>query len=92
MMRYPIIIEKTNTGYSAYSPDLSGCVATGTTKAEVTQNMHEAIAFHLEGLRLEGLEIPQPRVPRKTKKGGHRLLRFRKINQCLKADKQGRIE
>ncbi|WP_232321510.1 type II toxin-antitoxin system HicB family antitoxin [Picosynechococcus sp. PCC 7117] len=62
MMRYLIVIEKTNTGYSAYAPDLSGCIATGTTKAEVKKNMQEAIAFHLEGLQLEGLEIPQPSV------------------------------
>lgn len=62
MMRYLIVIEKIDTGYSAYSPDLSGCVATGATEVEVTQNMQEAIAFHLEGLQLEGLEIPQPSV------------------------------
>jgi predicted RNase H-like HicB family nuclease len=59
-MQYLTIIEKTVTGYSAYSPDLSGCVSTGETYEEVEQNMREAIAFHLEGLRLEGYEIPQP--------------------------------
>jgi predicted RNase H-like HicB family nuclease len=59
-MRYLIIIEKTETGYSAYSPDLPGCVSTGSTHEEVEQNMREAIEFHLEGLKLEGWEIPQP--------------------------------
>ena len=46
-----IIIEPTGTGYSAYSPDLLGCVATGATREEVEHNMREAIEFHLEGLR-----------------------------------------
>ncbi|MBW4473669.1 MAG: type II toxin-antitoxin system HicB family antitoxin [Stenomitos rutilans HA7619-LM2] len=59
-MQYLIVIEQTTTGYSAYSPDLPGCVSTGSTREEVEQNMHEAIAFHLDGLKLEGLEIPQP--------------------------------
>lgn len=59
-MQYLIIIEKTSTGYSAYSPDLPGCASTGATLAEVERNMGEAIEFHLEGLKAEGLEIPQP--------------------------------
>jgi len=59
-MKYLIILEKTETGYSAYSPDLPGCVATGGTPEETEQNMREAIEFHLEGLKLEGFEIPQP--------------------------------
>jgi predicted RNase H-like HicB family nuclease len=59
-MQYLTIIEKTATGYSAYSPDLLGCVSTGETYEDVEQNMREAIAFHLEGLRLAGYEIPQP--------------------------------
>jgi len=57
-MQYLIVIEKTETGYSAYSPDLDGCVATGATKQEVEENMREAIAFHVEGLRLEGYVVP----------------------------------
>jgi predicted RNase H-like HicB family nuclease len=60
MMQYLIVIEQTETGYSAYSPDLPGCVSTGATREEVAQNMREAIEFHLEGLKLEGLELPQP--------------------------------
>lgn len=59
-MQYLIVIEKTETGHSAYSPDLPGCVSTGATREEVEQNMHEAIEFHLDGLKLEGLETPQP--------------------------------
>ncbi len=59
-MKYLIIIETTETGYSAYSPDLPGCVATGATREETEQTMREAIEFHLEGLRLEGQPIPQP--------------------------------
>ncbi len=60
-MKYLIVIEKTASGYSAYSPDLEGCVATGATKAEVESNMKEAIAFHIEGLHQEGYEVPPPR-------------------------------
>jgi predicted RNase H-like HicB family nuclease len=59
-MQYLIVIEKTATGYSAYSPDLDGCVATGSTKQEVEQNIREAIEFHVEGLRDEGYSVPQP--------------------------------
>ena len=59
-MQYLIVIEKTEAGYSAYSPDLPGCVSTGATREDVEQNMHEAIEFHLDGLKLEGLELPQP--------------------------------
>ncbi len=55
-----MIIEPTRTGYSAYVPDVPGCVATGVTRAEVEHNMQEAIAFHLEGLREDGLPIPEP--------------------------------
>ncbi len=59
-MQYLIVIEKTGTGYSAYSPDLDGCVATGASKDEVEQNMREAIEFHIDGLRQEGISIPPP--------------------------------
>jgi len=59
-MKYLVIIEKTNTGYSAFSPDLPGCVATGSDKKEVEKNMKEAIAFHLEGMDQEGLKVPKP--------------------------------
>jgi len=58
-MQSLIVIEKTATGCSAYSPDLDGCIATGATKEEVEQNMREAIEFHIEGLRHEGYTVPQ---------------------------------
>ena len=60
MSRYLVIIEKTGTGYSAYSPDLPGCVATGNSRQEVEQEMHDAIEFHIEGLRLAGEPVPEP--------------------------------
>ena len=58
-MKYLVIIEETKTGYSAFSPDLPGCIAAGSSKEEVEKNMKEAIAFHLEGMSQEGLEAPQ---------------------------------
>jgi predicted RNase H-like HicB family nuclease len=61
MNRYLIIIEDTATGYSAYSPDLPGCVATGGTRDEVEREMHDAIEFHIEGLRMAGESVPKPR-------------------------------
>jgi len=60
MNKYLIVVEETNTGYSAYSPDLPGCVATGKTKDEVEMTMKEAIEAHLEGLKEEGEPIPAP--------------------------------
>jgi predicted RNase H-like HicB family nuclease len=59
MSRYLVVIEATATGFSAYSPDLPGCVATGRTRAEVEHQMQEAIEFHIEGLTLAGEKIPQ---------------------------------
>jgi predicted RNase H-like HicB family nuclease len=58
-MKYLIVIEKTATGFSAYSPDVPGCVATGGSHEEVEREMKEAIAFHLDGLRQEGRQLPQ---------------------------------
>ncbi|MEO8892732.1 MAG: type II toxin-antitoxin system HicB family antitoxin [Coleofasciculaceae cyanobacterium] len=58
-MRYAIVIEKAQSNYSAYVPDLPGCVATGTTIEEIEQQIKEAIAFHLDGLRAENLPIPE---------------------------------
>ena len=59
-MKYIIIIEKTRTGYSAYVPDLPGCISTGDTKDETETNIQEAILFHIEGLKEDGLPIPSP--------------------------------
>lgn len=58
MQRYLIVLEPTATGFSAYSPDLGGCAATGATRAEVEANMREAISLHLEGLREDGEPVP----------------------------------
>jgi len=60
MSRYLVIIEKTTTGFSAYSPDLPGCIATGRTRKLVEREMHEAIEFHIEGLKLADEEVPEP--------------------------------
>lgn len=57
-MRYAIVIEKAEANYAAYIPDLPGCVATGATTEEVEQNIREAIALHLAGLREDGQPIP----------------------------------
>ena len=59
-MKYLIVIEETETGFSAYSPDLEGCIATGTTRDEVEKTIKEAIEFHLDGLLKEGYDIPSP--------------------------------
>jgi len=59
-MRYAIVIEKAEGNYSAYVPDLPGCVATGATIEEVEAPIRETIEFHLEGLREDGTPIPQP--------------------------------
>jgi predicted RNase H-like HicB family nuclease len=58
MHRFLILIEPTDTGFSAYSPDLPGCIATGHSTQEVEANMREAIAFHLDGLRADGQPVP----------------------------------
>ena len=60
MKKYLIIVEETDTGYSAYSPDLPGCGSTGKTKKEVERNIQQAIEFHIEGLKEEGYAVPEP--------------------------------
>jgi len=59
MRRFLIVIEKADSNYSAYSPDLPGCVATGATREEVEQNMLEAIELHLRGLEEDNLPVPE---------------------------------
>jgi predicted RNase H-like HicB family nuclease len=59
-MRYAIVIEKADGNYSAYVPDLPGCVATGDTVAAVEDRIREAVRFHIEGLEADGLAIPEP--------------------------------
>ena len=59
-MRYAIVIENAGPNFSAYVPDLPGCIATAATTDEVEREIREAIEFHIEGLREDGLPIPQP--------------------------------
>ncbi|HUV55933.1 MAG TPA: type II toxin-antitoxin system HicB family antitoxin [Dehalococcoidales bacterium] len=59
MYRYLVIFEKANDNYCAYSPDLPGCIATGSTRNEVEKNIKEAISFHIEGLAKDGLPLPE---------------------------------
>ena len=59
-MKYAVVIEKSETGFGAYVPDLPGCVAVGETFSETEQLIREAIEFHLDGLREDGLGIPDP--------------------------------
>lgn len=59
-MRYAIVVEQAGENYSAYVPDLPGCVATGATQQEAEAQLREAIAFHVQGLREDGLTVPEP--------------------------------
>lgn len=59
MHRFLVIIEKANRNYSAYSPDLPGCIATGETRQETEKNMHEAIRMHVQGLMEDKLPVPE---------------------------------
>jgi predicted RNase H-like HicB family nuclease len=60
MMRYAVVIEQAEGNYSAYVPDLPGCVATGATVSEVEQEIREAIRFHIDGLVADGQPVPTP--------------------------------
>ena len=62
MKEYLVIFEWTGKNWSAYSPDVPGCVATGKTREQVEQNIKEALEFHIEGLHLHGDPIPEPRA------------------------------
>jgi predicted RNase H-like HicB family nuclease len=62
MKKYLIVIERTETGYSSYSPDLPGCVSIGKTREEAEKNMREAIEFHVDGLRRDGFPVPEPQT------------------------------
>jgi predicted RNase H-like HicB family nuclease len=59
-MKYAVVIERAESNYSAYVPDLPGCIATGVTVEETEKEIREAIAFHLDGLREDGIPIPEP--------------------------------
>jgi predicted RNase H-like HicB family nuclease len=60
MQKYLVIFEKARHNYSAYSPDLPGCIATGRTRKEAEKNIKEAINFHIDGLKKDGLSLPEP--------------------------------
>ena len=60
MMRYAVVIEKAEHNYSAYVPDLPGCVATGASVAEIEKEIRDAIRFHIDGLKEDGLPVPVP--------------------------------
>lgn len=62
MTSYVIVIERATDNFSAYVPDLPGCIATGRTVEEVTENMRVAIDMHIEGLKEDGLDVPEPQV------------------------------
>lgn len=67
MVKYTIIIEKAaDGGYGAYVPDLPGCIGMGSTREEVMQNIAEAINFHIEGMKAEGIPIPQSTTEAET--------------------------
>ncbi len=60
MTRYVILIEETSTGFSAYLPDLPGCISTGASREEVEKEIRAAVEFHIDGLREEGEPVPEP--------------------------------
>lgn len=60
MKEYVVVYEHTENNWAAYSPDVPGCMATGKTREEVETNFAEALAFHIEGLKADGLPIPEP--------------------------------
>lgn len=61
MNEYLIVLEKTKTGFSAYSPDIEGCIAVGNSKEECEQNMKEALKFHIQLMLEKGYEVPKPK-------------------------------
>jgi predicted RNase H-like HicB family nuclease len=60
MMKYAVVVEKSETGYGAYVPDLPGCIAAGDSREEVVGLIHDAIEFHIEGLKADGETVPEP--------------------------------
>jgi len=61
-MKILVVVEQTGTGHSAYAPDFPGCVASGQSRDEVERAMREAIELHIEGLRADGVEVPEPQA------------------------------
>ena len=60
-MKYTVIVEKSESGYGAFVPDLPGCIAVGEDREQTLRLLDEAVAFHIEGLRAQGLPVPPPR-------------------------------
>ena len=92
-MKYVVLIEKTNNGYSPYAPDLPGCVAAADTRAEVGEMIREAIVLHLESLREHGEPIPRTaddrRLGRRSTCGIRRCLRGEQSRQYMQEDRTG---
>ena len=61
-MKYLVVIEKAQSNYAAYVPDLPGCIATASTLEELNQNIRSAVAMHVEGLKEDGLPVPEPQT------------------------------
>ena len=61
-MKYLVVIERAESNYAAYVPDLPGCIATAATLSELHQNIRAAVAMHIEGLREDGLQVPEPQT------------------------------
>ena len=61
-MKYAVVIERASNNYAAYVPDLPGCISTGATREETERNIRDAIELHLDGMREDGLPIPEPRT------------------------------
>jgi predicted RNase H-like HicB family nuclease len=59
-MKYLVVVEESASGFSAYLPDVPGCIATGNSRSDVERRIAQAIAFHIEGMRTEGLGVPEP--------------------------------
>ena len=74
MQKYLIVIEKAENNFSAYSPDIPGCVATGATKADAENSMRSAIRMHLEGLKEDGLPLPDSLCVRTVRRGPINLI------------------
>jgi predicted RNase H-like HicB family nuclease len=84
-MRYAVVIEKGERNYSAYVPDLPGCVSVGDTPEEVTAEIREAIEFHLQGMREDGLPIPKPSSQAEyVEVGGQAAERLRRQEQSAR--------
>ena len=81
-MKFAVVIEKAESNYSAYVPDLLGCITTGDTIEEVYRMMQEAIEFHLEGMKLHGEQLPEP-----TSEVGYVEIDMARVNANVAAER-----